>query len=86
MGKTDLTNVLVSVFKISITGSQVAVKRMGHLEMCSFAFLFLASFGLLDVQDLNILLGIILFEIILASSQHWYYGLKCIFCVMFDRI
>ena len=29
MGKTDLTNVLVSVFKISSTGSQVAVKCMG---------------------------------------------------------
>ena len=40
MGKTDLTNVLVSVFKISNAGSVVAVKCMGHLGEVQFSFPF----------------------------------------------
>ena len=68
MGKTDLTNVLVSVFKISSTG-------MGHFGKMHF---FL-SFSFLDysgVQDLKHLLGIISFEIMVACPRH--YGLKCL--------
>ena len=36
-----------------------------------------------DVQDLKIFLGIISFEILVASSQH--YVLKCIFCWMLEK-
>ena len=55
-----------------------ALKYMGHLGEIQFSFPFLSlSLGYFDVQDLKILLGIISFEIIVGSSQH--YGLKCIF-------
>ena len=43
MDKTDLTNVLVSVFKISSTG-------IGHFGKMHFSFSFLDYF---DVQDLQ---------------------------------
>ena len=58
---------------------------MGHLGEIQFSFPFL-SLGLdyFDVQDLEILLGIISFETIVASSQQ--YDLKCIFCPMLDCI
>ena len=60
-----------------------ALKYMGHLGEIQFSFpfpsLILDHF---DVQDLKILLGIISFEVIVASSQH--YGLKCIFCLILD--
>ena len=72
MGKTDLTNVLVSVFKISST-------IHGSLGRGTVSFPFPSlRLGYFDVQDLKILLGIISFEIIVyvASSQH--YGLKCL--------
>ena len=51
MAKTDLTNVLVSVFKISSTGS---LKYMGHLAeiQSSFPFPSLPS-DYFDVQDLK---------------------------------
>ena len=55
MDKTDLTNVLVSVFKISSSG-------IGRFRKMNFPFLFLS--GIFDVQDLKNLLGIISFEII----------------------
>ena len=75
VGRTDLTNVLVSVFKISSTGSYVG-GSIGRdtVFLCFSQPPFLDYF---DVQDLKILLGIISFEIIVASSQH--YGSKCIF-------
>ena len=78
MAKTDLTNVLVSVF--------LKFKYMGNLGEIQFSFPFSSlSLDYFDVQDLKILLGIILFEIIVASSRH--YDLKrCIFCLMLDRI
>ena len=68
MGKTDLTNVLVSVFKISSTGSiKVAVKCMGHLTELQLSFPCPSlPLNYFDVQDLKSLLGIILFEIILT--------------------
>ena len=74
MAKTDLTNVLVSVFKISSTGSSVH----GSLGRDT-VFLFFSQSPLhyFHVQDLRILLGIISFEINVASSQQ--NGLKCIF-------
>ena len=47
-------------------------------ERYSFPFLFPASLqDYFDVQDLKILVNIISFEIIVASSQH--YSLKCFF-------
>ena len=51
---------------------------MRHLRGLQFSFPF-PSFPLdyFDVQDLKILLGMISFEIIVASLQH--YSLKCIF-------
>ena len=77
MDKTDQTNVLVSVFKISSTG-------MDHFgEMHFFPFPGL-PFDYFDVQDIKVLLGIISFEIIVACPQHC--GLTCIFCSMPDRI
>ena len=66
MDKTDLTNVLVSVFKISSTG-------MGSLWKDAF-FLSLSFLDYFDVQDLKNLLGIISFEIMVACPRH--YGLK----------
>ena len=71
MDKTDLTNVLVLVFKISSTD-------MGHFAEMHFSFPFPSlPLDYFDVQDLKILLRIISFEIIVACPQH--YGLKCIF-------
>ena len=75
MAKTDLTNLLVLVFqdfKYRLLSAWVTWERF------SFSFLF-ASLPLdyFDVQDLKILLSIISFAIIVASSKH--YGLKCIF-------
>ena len=85
MGKTDLTTVLVSVFKISSAGSLATVKCMGHLGEVQFSFPFPSLLlDCFDFQDLKILLGIISFEVIVASSQH--YGLKCIFCPILDRV
>ena len=56
---------------------------MGHLGEIQFSFPFaILPMGYFDVQDLKILLGIISFEIIISSSQH--YGFKCIFCRMLD--
>ena len=51
---------------------------MGHLGEMQFSFPS-ASLPLdyFDVQDIKILLGIISFEVIIASSRH--YDLKCIF-------
>ena len=67
MSKTDLTNVLVSVFKISSTGTS-----MGHLGKIQFSIPFPSlSLEYFDVQDLKILFGIISFEIMVASSQHY---------------
>ena len=58
---------------------------MGHLGEIQFSFPFPSlPLDYFDVQDLKVLFGIILFEIIVASSQH--YGLKWIFCPMLDRI
>ena len=70
MDKTDLTNGLVSVFKISSTS-------MDHFGKMHFSL----SFDYFDVQDLKNLLGIISFEIMVACPRH--YGLKC---PMLDRI
>ena len=54
------------------------LKYMGLLGEIQFSFPFPSLiFDYFDVQDLNILLGIISFKIIVASSRH--YGLKCIF-------
>ena len=63
-----------------------ALKYMGHLGEIQFSFPFPSlPLDYFDVQDLNILLGIISVEIIVTSSQH--YGLKrIIFCWMLDRI
>ena len=71
MAKTDLTKVLVSVFKYRLLSTWV-----GHFGEIQFSF----PLDYFDVQDLKILLDIILFEINVASSRH--YGLKCIFCRM----
>ena len=58
------------------SGFQVqAFKYMGHLGEILFSFRLPLNY--FDVQDLKILLGIILFEIIVASSRH--YGLKFFF-------
>ena len=77
MDKTDKTNVLVSVFKISSTG-------MGHFgEMHLFPFPSL-PFDHFDVQDIKIVPRSISFEIIVACPQP--YGLTCIFCPMLDSI
>ena len=85
MGKIDLTNVLVSVFKISSAGSWVSVKCMGHLGEVQSSFLFPSlPLDYFDVRDLKILFGIMSFEIIVARPQH--YGLKCIFCPMLGCI
>ena len=73
MDKTDLTNVLVSVFKISSTG-------MGYFGKMHF-FLSFSFLDYFDVQDIKNSLGIILFEIMVACPRH--YGLKC---PMLDRI
>ena len=55
MDKTYLTNVLVSVFKISSTG-------MSHFGEMHFSFPFPSlPLDCFDVQDINILLGIISF-------------------------
>ena len=64
MAKTDLTNVLVSVFNVSCTGSQVH-GSLGR-DTVSFPFPSL-PLDYFDVHDLKIFLGIILFEIIVAS-------------------
>ena len=70
MGKADLRKVLVFVFKIS--SAWVTLREV------QFSFPF-PSFPLdyFKVQDLKILLGMISFEIVVASLQH--YSLKCIF-------
>ena len=60
-------------------------KCMGHLGEVQSSFPF-PGFPLdyFDVQDLKILLGMISFEIIVASLQH--YNLKCIFARVLDHI
>ena len=64
---------------------QVKALSTGHLGEIRLSFPFPSlSLDYFDVQDSKILIGIISFEIIVASSQH--YGLKCIFCPMLDRI
>ena len=70
MGKTDLTNVLVSVFKIS---NQVqALKYMTHMGEIQFLFPFPSlPLDYFDVQDLKILPSIISLEMIVASSRHY---------------
>ena len=81
MAKTDLTNMLVSVFKIQVQ----ALKYMGHLgEIQSSPPFPSLPLDYFNVQDLKVLLSIISFEIIGASSQH--YGVKCIFCRMLDSM
>ena len=66
MAKTDLTKVLVLVFKYRLLSTWV-----GHFGEVQFSF----HLDYFDVQDLKIfLLDIILFEINVASSRH--YGLK----------
>ena len=58
---------------------------MGHLRDVQFSSPFPSlPLDYFDVQDLKILLGMISFEIVAASLQH--YGLKCIFGPMLDRI
>ena len=53
-------------------------KYMGHLGEIHFSFPFPSlPLDYFDVQNLKILLGIISFEVIVGSSQH--YDLKCIF-------
>ena len=76
MDKTDLTNVLVSFFKISSTG-------MGHFGKMHFflSFYFLDYF---DIQDLKNLLGIISFDIMVACPRH--YGLKCPMLIVYKKI
>ena len=66
MGKTDVTSILVSVFKIPSAGSlvvvPVAVKCRGHLGEVQFSFPFPSlPLDYFDVQDLKILLGIMHF-------------------------
>ena len=63
----------------------LACSQANYLGEIQFSFL-LPSLPLdyFDVQDLKILLGIISFNVIVASSRH--YGLKCIFCRTLDRI
>ena len=52
---------------------------MGHLGEIQFSFPFaILPMDYFDVQDLKILLSIISFEIIVASSQH-YMALKAFF-------
>ena len=71
MDKTDQTNVLVSIFKISSTG-------MGHFGEMHFSLPVLSlPFDYFDVKDIKMSLRIISFEIIVACPQH--YGLTCIF-------
>ena len=85
MAKTDLTNVLVSKiswFRFSRFQVQ-ALKYMGHLGEIQFSFPFPSlPLDYFNVHDLKILLSIISFEIIVASSRH--YSLKCMF--LLDRI
>ena len=55
---------------------------MAHLGEIQFSFPFPSlPLDFFEVQDLKILLGIISFEIIVASSQH--YSLKCFFARCF---